>query len=139
MSNMVAEPFAVRPLPGASPIIAEVQPTASTTPATPKPAAVDVPSFHVTAIIKGARVTAIVERDGRDPIAVSVGSPLDGYRVAAISDDGIVVTGHGSIHTISITQGPSGQDTDQDGQAATHVDSNSRHSTAEQETGNVSQ
>lgn len=126
-------PLAIVPIPTQAP--AASTPTPAAVPAAP--AGVDVKTLRVTAIIKGAHATAIIERDGHDPVAVAVGGRIAGYRVSAISNDGVIVANDTGIYTISLASAPSSQDGDQDTSAPPGAVSTEVKTTPAQETANV--
>jgi len=131
-------PLTIVPLPStAQRPIAPSTPTPSLPVAPAAPAGVDVKTLHVTAIMKGARATAIIERDGHDPVAVAVGGRIAGYKVSAISNDGVIVTDDTGIYTISLASAPSSQDGDQDTTAPPVAVTTETKTAPAQETANV--
>jgi len=122
------------PIPGPKPTTVSI-PTPPTVPAAPTGA--DVKTLRVTAIIKGAHATAIIEREGHDPVAVTVGGRIAGYKVSAISNDGVIVTNDTGIYTISLASAPSSQDGDLDTPAPPVAVTTEVKTTPAQETANV--
>ena len=114
-TSPIMRPLTVRPLPST------VTPVQMTTVATPvaAPEGIDVKTLHVTAIMKGPRSTALIERDGHDPVTVAVGGHIAGYTISAIKDDGVILSGDSGIYTLSLASAPSSQDADQDTQTPT--------------------
>jgi len=129
-------PLTIVPMP--SPAPRPIVVSTPTPPAAPAaPAGVDVKTLRVTAIMKGAHATAIIERDGHDPVAVAVGGRIAGYKISAISNDGVILTSDTGIYTISLASAPSSQDGDQDTPAPPVAVSPEVKTTPAQETANV--
>ena len=118
LPSVSTEPLTIRPLPSTAPTSTVSTAVTATSPAVAPaaPSGVDIKSLHVTAIMNGARATAIIERDGHDPAAVGVGGHIAGYKVAAIGSDGVILSNDTGIYTISLASAANSQDGDQDSQ-----------------------